>query len=73
MSDDDTIDPDSAVKALEDMATTLKEATDDEKRAFVVACAEEADRLKREAGPGYTKTADFIRRLPEAIGLCDVA
>jgi hypothetical protein len=73
MSDDDTIDPDSAVKALEDIATTLKEATDDEKRAFVVACAEEADRLQREAVPGYAKTAEFIRGLPEAIGLYDVA
>jgi len=72
MSGDDTIDPDSAVKALEDMAATLKEATEDEKKAFVATCAGEADKLQREAGSGYAKTAAFIRGLPEALGLYDV-
>ena len=69
MSDDDTVDPDSAVKALDDMATTLQEATDDEKREFAIVCADEADRLQREAEPGYAKTAEFIRGLPESLGL----
>ena len=69
LSEDDVVDPDSAVKALEDMATTLRRATKEEKEAFVTACAAEADHLEKEAGPPYLKTAVFIRGLPEALGL----
>jgi hypothetical protein len=69
MSEDDIVDPDSAVKALEDMATTLQEATEEEKKAFVTVCAEEADRLQQEAFPGYARTAEFVRGLPNSLGL----
>jgi len=69
MSDDKVVNPDSAVKALEDMATTLQAATKEEQAAFVSACAEEADHIVREAGPGYSKTAEFVRGLPYALGL----
>jgi hypothetical protein len=69
MSEDDIVDPDSAVKALESMAATMQAATQDEKRAFIAACAEEAERLERGEIPGYAKTATFIRSLPEAMGL----
>ena len=69
MSGDDIVNPDSAVKALEDLANTMRESTEEEKRAFMTACAEEADRLRREAFPAYTKTAEFIRNLPDSLGL----
>ena len=67
MSDDDIIDPDSAVKALEDIALTLQQATDEEKQMFAEVCAEEAADLQTE--PGYARTADFVRGLPAALGL----
>jgi hypothetical protein len=69
MSEDDIVDPDAAVKALEDMASTLQAATKEEKAAFVSACTEEADRLVKDAGQGYAKTAEFVRGLPSALGL----
>jgi len=68
VSDDDIIDSDSAVKALEDIATALQEATSEEKAAFVATCAEEAERLQKEGAPD-SKTAEFVRGLPEALGL----
>jgi hypothetical protein len=67
MSDDDIIDPDSAVKALEDIASTLQEATEEERRVFAEACAEEAAKLQKE--PGSAGAADFVRDLPAALGL----
>lgn len=69
MSEDDIVDPDSAVKALESMAATLQGATEEEKKAFATVCAEEADRLQQEAVPGYAKTAEFVRALPDSLGL----
>ena len=69
MSGADIVNPDSAVRALEDLATTMREATEEEKRAFMTVCGEEADRLQQEAFPAYTKTAEFIRSLPESFGL----
>jgi hypothetical protein len=69
LSDDDVVDPDSAVKALEDIAATLQSATTEEEKAFAEACVEEANRLLKEAAPGYSKTVDFVRSLPEALGL----
>jgi hypothetical protein len=69
LSEDDIVDPDSAVKALEDIASALQDATKEEKAALVLACVEEADRLVKEAGPGYTKAAEFVRSLPGALGL----
>jgi hypothetical protein len=67
MSDDDIVDPDSAVKALEDIASTLQQATEEEKQMFAAVCAEEAADLQNE--PGYARTADFVRGLPAALGL----
>ena len=70
LSDDEVVDPDSAIKALEDIATALVEATDEEKQAFAEACSEEAADL--EGKPGYVGTAAFIRKLPVALGLSGV-
>ena len=46
LSDDEVVDPHSAVKALEDMATTLQQATEEEKQMFAAVCAEEAADLR---------------------------
>jgi len=71
MSEDDVVDPDSAVKALEDIASALQNATNEEKEAFVAACAEEADSLQIAGAPySNPKTLEFIRGLPESLGLC---
>ena len=66
-SGDDVVDPDSAVKALEDIASALQAATEEEKKAFRRECSEEASRLEKD--PSYAKTAEFIRGLPEALGI----
>jgi hypothetical protein len=66
-SPDDVVDPDSAVKALEDIASALQAATAEEKEAFRRECSEEALRMEKE--PSYAKTADFIRGLPGALGI----
>jgi hypothetical protein len=67
LSDDGVVDPDSAVKALEDIAATLRAATKEEKEAFLAACSEEADRLGNCAE--YSQTAKFVKSLPDALGL----
>jgi hypothetical protein len=59
-SEDNVIDPDSAIKALEDIEATLQAATREEKEAFASACNEEADRLAKEAGPEYSQAAEFV-------------
>jgi hypothetical protein len=68
LSPDDIVDPDSAVKALEDIATALQAATEDEKEAFRQECSEEALRLEK-TGAQSAKTAAFVRSLPEANGI----
>lgn len=67
LSDDDIVDSHAAVKAMEDIATALREASEEEKQAFMAVCAEEADHLQET--PGYRQTADFVRSLPAAVGL----
>jgi hypothetical protein len=71
MSHEDEVAPDSAVDALEDIATALLSASNEEKEAFVAAGAEEADRLDspQEQGFPYSQTAQFVRSLPKTIGL----
>ena len=67
MSDEDSVHPDDAIRALEDMASTLQQATEEEKQAFAAAWAEEAADLLND--PGNEQTAAFVRGLPEALGL----
>jgi hypothetical protein len=69
LSGDDVIDPDSSVRALEDMAVTLQEATVEEKAAFAATCSEEAAAMSMKHDPASAKTAEFIRGLPESLGL----
>jgi hypothetical protein len=67
LSGDDILNPDSAVKALEDMAFALQEGTDVEKAAFIEACRDEAAKLA--SSPEYSKTAEFIASLPVSVGI----
>jgi hypothetical protein len=67
MSVDDIIAPGSAVKSLEDIASTRQEATEEERRVFAEVCAEEAADLQKK--PGYARTADFVRDSPAALCL----
>ena len=67
LSGDDTLNPDAAVKALEDISAALLSATDQEKQAFISACQDEALRLQSISG--YVRTAEFVRSLPYATGL----
>jgi hypothetical protein len=68
-SDADTVDPDSAVRALEDIASSLQEATEEEKTAFIETCREEAGRLTAE--DSASKAAKFITSLPAALGIVE--
>jgi hypothetical protein len=67
MSEDEVVDPDSAVKALEDLASVLQQATEGEKRTFAEVCAEESAKLQKE--PGYAQMAEFVRGLPAVLGI----
>ena len=61
-SPDDVIEPDAAVRALEDVASRLEVLTAGEREHLhrqLSALAEEADRPRRE----------FIERMPETLGL----
>jgi len=69
LSEDDTVNPDAAVKALEDMASILHAATQAEKTAFAEACVEESKRLVLEAGPEYSKAAEVIAGLPKTFDI----
>ena len=71
LSGDDVIDPDSAIKALEDLAATMQGATDEEKANFRQACATEAEGLETQGGPEYSETIEFIRSIPDAMGILE--
>jgi hypothetical protein len=70
LSDESVVELESAVRTLENMASTLQGATEEEKEVFIQTCAEEASHLEKEGSPGYARTAEFIRELPESLGLC---
>jgi hypothetical protein len=69
LSEEPVVESHAALKALEDMASFLQQATPVEQEAFVRECAAEAGRLRREALPAYSKAAEFITNLPESMGL----
>jgi len=69
LSDESVIELESAVKALESMAYMLQQAAPQEKAAFAHECEEEANLVLKERAAGYARTAEFIRNLPESMGL----
>ena len=68
-SDDSLLDPDAAVGQLERMASTLQEASPEERAAFILQCKVEAEGVSAEGSPRSTEVAEFIRGLPEHFGL----
>lgn len=62
-SDEDTLDPKIAVNLLEDIATSLNDLSEPDRRRFASLIAEIADEAEAEAH------ADFLRRLPSAAGI----
>ena len=66
-SPDDIVDPDAAVKAMEDIAASLREATPDEVAAIARVCESEATRRGRT--PGYEETAEFFANFVDDFGV----
>lgn len=63
LSGDGVVDPDAAVGASEAMAAELQSASQEEKAAFIRACAQEA------AASGDARVVQFIAELPRQIGI----
>lgn len=62
-SGDDVVDPDAAVGASEAMAAELQSASQEERAAFIRACAQEV------AASCDVRVAQFISELPLHIGI----
>ena len=69
LSEDTDLEPDPAVRALEQMATILRQSTPDEKAAFIQECKSEAARLRVAGNARDSKAAAFVEDLPESLGL----
>lgn len=61
LSDDKTIDPDSAVAAMEQMAANLQALDAASQRALALAM--------QSLAAGYPPNEQFVRDLPEALGI----
>ena len=66
LSDDSVIDPDAAVKQLEEMAFTLQKLSGPEQTEFVRILEELA------AENSFEDQRDYLRRLPEALGIAQL-
>jgi len=71
LSGDGVIDPDSAVRALESISHSLRNASDEEKRALLDYCREHAAKPSDARSPEEQKRRDFYREFGEASGLID--
>lgn len=66
LSGDDVIDPDAAVKLMEQIASTLKQLSPNDRAAFVAFTEELA---REESAAGNKARAEFLLQTPEALGL----
>ena len=71
LSGDEVIDPDSAVQALESMSHSVRSASEQEKRALLDYCRDQASKLDGARSPQDEKRRDFYRGFGEALGLTD--
>jgi hypothetical protein len=69
LSGDDVIDPDTAVKVMEMIAATLKEATPEEREALAAAAMAELN--AQSAADASEEVLDFYEHLMADIGLED--
>ena len=68
LSGDDVIQPDAAVAYLEQLASTMKDLTGEERDTFARYVANLA---KEERAEGRTERADFLARLCDDLGLIE--
>ncbi len=66
---DDIVDPDSAVKALEDIAFALQNASAEEIESIRRAAA--AEREARAGIPSYEGTLEFVDNSLQSVGLVE--
>jgi hypothetical protein len=71
LSGDEVIDPDSAVQAIESISHSLQSASDQEKRALLDYCRDQASKLGDARSPQEEKRRDFYCGFGEALGLPD--
>ena len=71
LSSDDVIDPDSAVKALEQLASDLSEATPGEVEYLKAAIRQEIVELGEDRTPEQQSRVTFLLDFMENIGLGD--
>jgi hypothetical protein len=67
LSGDDVIDPDSAVKAMESIAATLHDASEEERAALAEAAMSELNR--QSAADATEEVLDFYEHLLADLGL----
>jgi hypothetical protein len=69
LSGDDVIKPDAAIQALESIATSLADASAEEKKALLDLCVARAIALKDSDDPELEKKREFYLGFGEAFGL----
>ena len=69
LSGDDVVKPDAAVQALESIATSLADASPEEKKALLDLCIARAVALKHADDPDLVRKRDFYLGFGEAFSL----
>lgn len=65
LSPDDTVDPDDAVRQLEDIAYYLQRASDEEKQAVLAVCRARLDAMDAHAD---AKVREFYQNFGDSFG-----
>ena len=68
-SDDQTVDPDAAVRELETLASHLRELSDADRHAFIIYVT--GTLASESHAAGDTKRETILRKLPSDLGLLD--
>jgi hypothetical protein len=71
LSGNEVISPDAAVRALESITATLDKASENEKKALLDYCREQATTLRGAQTDQDRKRRDFYLGFEEAFGLID--
>jgi hypothetical protein len=71
LSGDDVVSPDSAVQALDSIASTMSEASDEEKKAVLDYCRQKATALAEVTSESAKRRRDFYIGFGENFGLIE--
>jgi hypothetical protein len=71
LSSDEVIDPDAAVRALESIVSALSEASEEEKKAVITYCSEQAAAIAAKPAPRDEERREFYLKFEESFGLTD--